>query len=253
MRSLIPLLLQVVCSAPSVLGMGARRPLPLDAPSRLRVELEARVESQHLETPAHFLYLFGYQGPRNLAKDSHTFASVVRVNAAGRQEWVDISWLPADFAQTQQICVFQNLGDALLGELSNTDRCEPIRGHSFRLAETLAWARGPRKTAGIWGPFEITPHAFALGARRLTHLRSGQMKYIADDRDKRETGTAINCMHAVSDLTKELSSSGGVLGTGYRNWGLLGSQHALAHMFDKGRKLFKEQVDVNVFRKFESP
>lgn len=224
--------------------------LPEDVVPRLRAELSRRVKEEKLKLPAHFLLLYAYQGAFNRAHESHTFGCVVRVNRNGTQNWTTISWLPAHFAETEEICVFRNVFQAIWHEITGSSDCAPQPGRNFSLEQTFAWAREGNRTVGIWGPYRIAEDAYLRGVRRKKELDKGKIMYIADDRSYRREGTAVNCMHAITDITTELTRSGGILGTGYRRWGIEGTRHTLAHLYSHGRELFYDPVDPNRFRRF---
>lgn len=235
---------------PEILDSKVEKPAKLVG--ALKKEIAARVAAQDIPAPAYFIVLFACQGAKNRAVESHTFASYVRVASNGRQEWWTISWLPAVgvAAQMQPICIFDNLGHAVVEEFVGSP-CRPVTGHNYNLAQTLNWACSPGKTLAVWGPYRISKALYTLGIERKRFLEAGGVDYLADDRRTRKSVTAINCMHAVSDLPHHFSGNGGFLGFGYKIWGIKGTQHVLNHLTTGEANWFLDSVCVDCYRKFE--
>ncbi len=226
--------------------------LPSNVETLLRQEVEYRTSIESIQRPAVYLYIFAYQGIKNLPIDAHTFASVVKVNADKSQSWMSISWLPEHYHRTRQICIFEKMMGAFTQDILGITDCEPQSAHNYSLKETLEWAQEEEKTSGIWGPYLMKNEAYNLGLARLRELKQNKVKYIADDFKWRDSKLAINCMHAISDLTPILSSKGGLLGTGWGNWGINGAQHTLQHLYKNGEEIFIDNVNVHHYRKFNS-
>ena len=197
---------------------------------QLKQELELRVTLQKLPRPAHFLVIFGYDGPKQAAADSHTFASWVRVNE-GSQKWSDISWLPDEFDDEdsenyKKICVFKNLVQAL-GQVIGGDPCDPVRAENYKVNKTFELAANANKTMGVWGPYLVTPELYTAGVKHALRLNERKFEYIAKDTTDRPAGRAMNCMHAVSDFAGPLLPLGGALNSGVGIWGIRGTQHVV--------------------------
>ncbi len=189
-----------------------------------------------------FIIPFAYENSENDPEFSHSFLSVIRVFADGKQprlttdlrlskrkyknrefEAFTISWLPADFDKNPNLCVFDGFGARLI---ATSNKCPLSPGHSFSLPETLKMAVNAKVAVGMWGPYEIKKEGFDLAVKRMKLLNSGTIKYRADDRLYRKDRVAINCFHAMAGLDK-LFPNGGLFGTGFKMWGLNGTRRVL--------------------------
>jgi len=96
----------------------------------------------------------------------------------------------------------------------------------------------------MWGPYEITKEGFDVVVKRLRLLEGGTIKYRADDRLTRKARTAINCFHAMAGLTN-LYPDGGIFGTGFKIWGLNGTERVLKEYKAKAgpRGILLEPID----------
>ncbi len=207
----------------------------------------------------YFIIPFAYQNKGNDPEFSHSFLSVIRVFADGRQprltselqrrtyknrafEAFTISWLPADFLQNPNLCVFEGFGSRLI---ASWNQCPLSVGKDFNLPDTIKLAVHGKVAVGMWGPYEITREGFELGVKRMRLLDTGTIKYRADDRGYRKNRVAINCFHAMAGL-EELFPNGGIFGTGFNMWGLNGTARVLieykARAAEKGFLL--DPVDV---------
>jgi hypothetical protein len=196
--------------------------------NRIKAKISARLGEGENKQDRYFIVPFAYQDKRLSPKISHSFISVIRVLADGKQpsltpgfrhgryknrnfEAFTISWMPHDFD-------------------TNPD---------LKLAVKF------KNAVGIWGPYEIQKAAFDLGVRRKKLLDGGTIRYRADDRLYRKDRVAINCFHAMAGL-EELYPNGGFLGTGFRMWGINGTARVLIEytkaVRDKG--LILEPVDI---------
>jgi hypothetical protein len=188
----------------------------------------------------YFIIPFAYENKGNDPEFSHSFMSVIRVFADGKEarvtaglkkqtfknrnfEAFTISWLPHDFATNPNLCVFEGVG-ARISPSRNT--CPMSVGKSFNLEETIRLAVNVRNAVCMWGPYEIRKEGFDVVVKRLRLLEGGTIKYRADDRLTRKAMTAINCFHAMAGLTK-LYPDGGIFGTGFKIWGLNGTERVL--------------------------
>jgi hypothetical protein len=153
-----------------------------------------------------------------------------------------ISWLPQDFAQNPNLCVFQGFGARLFPE-RNT--CTTSVGRVFSLAETLRLGVNAKNAICMWGPYEIRQDGFDRAVARLHLLEGGSIKYRADDRLTRKDRSAINCFHATANIY-ELYPNGGLFGTGFNMWGINGTSRVLIEYTKKAsnRGLLLDPVDV---------
>ncbi len=164
---------------------------------------------------AFFIILLAYQTPLNRPRESHTAAVFVRATAAGEvSEEFTISWLPARLKDDP-------------GGVIQALRPEP--GANFTREETLRLGRRGRRDVVRWGPFQVRPEFYASARRRFDFLDSGAVRYTVFDDALRQAafdgvpGGAVNCIHALSDVTGERPPRTGFLHGGP------GTEAALAH------------------------
>jgi len=227
--------------------------------NRIKAKVEARLGEGDNNVDRYFIVPFAYQHRGNNPAIAHSFISVIRVFADNKQphfipglregqirnrnfEAFTISWMPADFARKQDLCVFDGFGSEIDPELN---RCPIVRGKCFKLAETLKLAVLFKNAVGMWGPYEIKKEAFELGVKRLALLDGGTICYKADDRLTRKDGVAINCFHAMEGLDQPFPA-GGFLDTGFRMWGIDGTARVLIEYTKavRDRGLILEPVDI---------
>jgi len=161
----------------------------------------------------HFMIIYGFQNGINTPHGAHVFATFVESDASpsgrdlARLEAHTLSWLPVE-------------------EDNRFLRLRPEPGRNFSLDETLQLAESRELSLMRWGPFEITDSLYFGALDRIDFLESGAADYIVQDTFHRnavyvrESGGAINCIHAVSDL-------GGFIRTG------------LAHGFSAARRVYE--------------
>jgi len=207
----------------------------------------------------YFIIPFAYENKGNDPAFSHSFLSVIRVFADDRQpepvpglkkmawkgrefEAFTISWLPHDFPENPNLCVFEGFGAVLVPSLN---KCPLSDGKSFDLPTTLKLAVHEKGAVGMWGPYEISKPGFDLAVQRLFMLHKGTIKYVADDRRYRKDLLAINCFHAIAGL-HELFPNGGIFGTGFKMWGLNGTRQVLLEYTttDSNKGLLLEPIDI---------
>ena len=226
--------------------------------NRIKAKVAARLGEGVNTQDRYFIVPFAYQNKRNNPEFSHSFISVIRVLADGKQpsltsgfrrgrfknrdfEAFTISWVPHDFG-INPVCVFDGFGSRIF---TTWNKCPIVVGRNFRLDETLKVAMNEKGSVGMWGPYEIRKEAFDLGVKRKLLLDGGTIKYKADDRLTRKDRVAINCFHAMANL-EELYPNGGFLGTGFQMWGINGTARVLIEytkaVRDKG--LLLEPVDI---------
>jgi hypothetical protein len=188
--------------------------------SRIKAKVTARLGEGENTVDRYFIVPFAYQDRGNRPARAHSFISVIRVFADNKQphyspwmregqfrnrdfEAFTISWMPADFAKNQDLCVFDGFGSRI------------VPGKCFKLPETLKLGVGFKNAVGMWGPYEIKKEAFELAVKRKKLLDGGTIRYKADDRLTRKDLIAINCFHAMERLEHPYPA-GGFLDTGFR-------------------------------------
>jgi hypothetical protein len=226
---------------------------------QIKVKVGARLGQGKNLDDRYFIIPFAYENKGNDPAFSHSFLSVIRVFADDRQpelspglekkaykghefEAFTISWLPHDFPENPNLCVFEGFGAVLVPSLN---KCPLSEGKSFDLPTTLKLAVQEKGAVGMWGPYEISKPAFDLTVQRMLLLNKGTIKYVADDRRYRKDLVAINCFHAIAGL-HELFPNGGIFGTGFKMWGLNGTRQVLLEYKtrDKDRGLLLEPIDI---------
>ena len=226
--------------------------------NRIKAKVAARLGEGVNTQDRYFIVPFAYQDKWNNPEFAHSFISVIRVLADGKQpsltsgfrrgrfknrdfEAFTISWLPHDFDSNPQLCVFDGVGSRVDPK---KNKCPISVGRDFRLDETLKLAVNVKNAVGMWGPYEIKKDAFDLAVKRKQLLDGGTIRYRADDRLYRKDRVAINCFHAMAGL-EELYPNGGFLGTGFKMWGINGTARVLIEYTKKVRNkgLLLEAVD----------
>ena len=227
--------------------------------NRIKAKVAARLGEGKNTRDRYFIIPFAYQNRWNNADFSHSFISVIRVLADGKQpslrpgfrrgtyknrnfEAFTISWLPRDFDTNPHLCVFDGVGSRVVPK---RNKCPISVGRNFKLDETLKLAVNVKNGVGMWGPYEIKKEAFDLAVKRKELLDGGTIRYRADDRLYRKDRVAINCFHAMAGL-EELYPNGGFLGTGFKMWGINGTARVLIEYTKKVRNqgLLLEPVDI---------
>lgn len=154
-------------------------------------------------SPTFFMTVFGAESAISLARNSHTFATFVKVENGTITEEGTISWLPAPGY------FMANFTMPLL---------RVVPGHNYTLDETVQLSPGRR--VHTFGPYQIEPELYRRAVNRMIFLSQGTTSYKMmmpfNDSLRQPTlhnmpGGAINCIMAVSDL-------GGMLNTG-TSWG----------------------------------
>jgi hypothetical protein len=227
--------------------------------NRIKAKVAARLGEGVNKRDRYFIIPFAYQDRWIKPQFSHSFISVIRVLADGKQpsltpgfrrgryknrnfEAFTISWLPHDFDTNPHLCVFDGFGSRIDPK---RNKCPTSVGRNFKLDETLKLAVNVKNAVGMWGPYEIKKEAFDLAVKRKHLLDGGTIDYRADDRLTRKDRAAINCFHAMAGL-EELYPNGGFLGTGFRMWGINGTARVLIEYTKKVRNkgLLLEPVDI---------
>lgn len=234
-------------------------PLYEQVVGRIRAIIAAKLGDSPNTRDRYFVVPFAYENRGNEAAYSHSFITVIRVFAAGKKpspnsefktgsykgwsfEAYTISWIPHDFLENPNLCVFQGPGARLFPE-KNT--CPVSVGKCFNLEETLKIAAAAKVAVGMWGPYEIQKGGFDLGVRRKELLDSGVIKYRADDRLYRDKHIAINCFHAMASIDEPFPN-GGAFGSGFKMWGLNGTARVLLEYTTRAnrRGLLLDPVDI---------
>lgn len=234
-------------------------PLYQQVARRIQRKISARLGDGPNPRDRYFIIPFAYENCGNDPAYSHSFISVIRVFADGQQpqrtrglkqhvhrdrefEAFTISWLPADFLENPDLCVFNGVGSRIFPRLN---QCPISPGANFTLKETIGLAANAKSALAMWGPYEIRREAFDRGVKRKRLLDRGSIKYRADDRLYRKEKIAINCFRAIAGLD-ELYPNGGLFGTGFKMWGLNGTARVLIEYTEKpsNRALLLEPVDV---------
>ena len=226
--------------------------------SHIREKVAARLGHGRNPRDRYFIIPFAYENKGNKPEFSHSFMTVIRVFGDARQpkvtsglkagayknwefEHFTVSWLPADFMENPDLCVFHGFGARLV---PSWNECPVSVGKNFTLPDTIKLAVQAKVAVCMWGPYEITKPAFDLCMKRVRLLGTGKIKYRADDRLQRKERIAINCFHAMSGLD-ELFPAGGIFGTGFKMWGINGTTRVLIEYKVKGgrKHLLLEPVD----------
>lgn len=195
---------------------------------------------------SYFMIPFASQGLDNLASESHSFATFVKRDSDGHQEWQTISWLPADFYIHFELCVFRNAAEALWNEIWRKN-CDPVRGYNYSVRESLEFSRQLGRALAVWGPYRISAELYALALEQIRLLESGAVDYLADDRRARSLSPrpAINCIHAISDLPGHQAR---IPFNPFGVWGFAGTRYVLRHFHQQRAEWFDEKPDVDKFR-----
>lgn len=234
-------------------------PLGEQVIDRIKDGISRRLGDGPNKRERYFMIPFAYENRGNDPEFSHSFITVIRVFPDRGRTWFtqglrrgkhrqwefeafNISWLPHDFLENPNLCVFRGPFSRIFPR-ANT--CPLSPGKSFSLEETLQLGAQAKNTVVMWGPYEIDRKAFELGVRRKELLDTGTIRYRADDRLYREDKIAINCFHAIAGLD-ELYPNGGLFGTGFKMWGINGTARVLLEYTKKEhfRKLILEPVDI---------
>src|SRR5262245_55498734 len=226
---------------------------------RIKARVSARLGDGPNNKDRYFIIPFAYENDGNDPEFSHSFISVIRVFADGRQpqltrglklrkyknrefEAFTISWLPHDFVTNPDLCVFHGVGSRLF---ASRNTCPVSIGKNHTLPQTIQLGVNVKNAIGMWGPYEVSKPGFDLGVKRMRLLDGGTIRYRADDRLYRKDRVAINCFHAMAGLT-ELYPNGGLFGTGFKMWGLNGTRRVLIEYTEQAsfKGFLLEPVDI---------
>ena len=133
--------------------------------NRIKAKVAARLGEGENKRDRYFIVPFAYQNRWNNPKFSHSFISVIRVLADGKQpslrsgyrrgrfknrnfEAFTISWLPHDFDTNPHLCVFDGFGSRID---PNRNKCPISVGRNFTLEETLKLAVKAKNAVAMWG------------------------------------------------------------------------------------------------------
>ena len=234
-------------------------PLYQQITQRIREKIAARLPDGPLAHDRYFIVPFAYENRGNDPAFSHSFMTIIRIFAEGSQptpdsefkkgtlkgwEWeaFNISWIPADFMENPDLCVFSGFGARLFPKCN---KCPISPGKNFTLQDTIQLAVNAKVAVGMWGPYEISKDAFDRALKRKAFLDAGNIKYRADDRLYQKKQIAINCFHAMASL-ENIFPKGGAFNTGLDMWGLNGTKRVLIEYKTNGAKLglLLDPVDV---------
>jgi hypothetical protein len=135
---------------------------------------------------SYYMIVYSAQRAPNAPRFSHTFATFVKATGDGNDntkykiEPHTISWI----AKTKEIVVA---------------RLKPEPGVNLSLKESLELAVSLEEKISMWGPFEIKKELYDRALKQIDRLESNKVQYKAVDLRFRPD-TAINCIHAVSDI-----------------------------------------------------
>jgi hypothetical protein len=138
----------------------------------------------------YFVLVFSSQSTPKLPRYTHTFATVVKVTADGRDpsqgaiESVTISWLPATLQ---------------LKALS----LKPEPGVNLNLYETLHTAMSQGQRVTRWGPYQTDSALYEAALSQAARLAHGELGYRALD-PLRQGAEYTDCIHSVLDLDPRL-------------------------------------------------
>lgn len=137
-----------------------------------------------------YLTVFAAESVPYRPEKTHTFVNVTRVPAAGGEaETHEIGWLAATTVVR---------GCAVL----------PEEGKNFSVLETLAICRRDGMRVSVWGPFRIEEELFRRLRDQAKLLDSGKIKYKGTD-TLRPSGVAMNCYHAIWNVSHPLRKYAG--------------------------------------------
>lgn len=235
------------------------KPLYGQIVDRIKAKVLARLGEGKNTHDRYFIIPFAYENDGNDPEYSHSFMTVIRVLADGKQarlnqglktgrhknrefEAFNISWLPHDFATNPNLCVFSGPGARIFAK---SNQCPLSPGRNFSLEETIKLGSNVKNAVVMWGPYEIDGRGFDLGIKRKKLLDGGTIRYRADDRLYRKDRVAINCFHAIAGLD-EIFPNGGLFGTGFKMWGINGTARVLIEYKAQAnfKHLLLEPVDV---------
>lgn len=227
--------------------------------NRIKAKILARLGEGKNTHDRFFIIPFAYENDGNDPEYSHSFLTVVRVLSDDKQvrrtdglktrvfknrefEAFTISWLPHDFLENPNLCVFDGVGARVDPKLN---KCPVSIGKNFNLPQTIKLGANVKNAVVMWGPYEVAKPAFDRGVARMRLLDKGTIRYRADDRIYRKDKVAINCFHAIAGLD-ELFPNGGLFGTGFNMWGINGTARVLIEYTEKAnnKHLLLEPVDV---------
>jgi hypothetical protein len=227
--------------------------------NRIKAKAAPRLGKGKNTRDRYFIVAFAYQDKRHEPELSHSFITVIHLLPEGKKlgqtqgfargtyrsrdfEAFNISWMPYDFDRNPHLCVFDGFGSRLF---ATWNKCPISVGRNFTLGETLKLALNNKNAVGMWGPYEVRKEAFDLGVKRKRLLDGGTIRYRADDRLYRKDRVAINCFHAMAGL-EELYPNGGLFGSGFKMWGINGTERVLVEYTKKirNRGLLLDPVNI---------
>lgn len=145
----------------------------------------------------YFVMVFGSESVPKRPKYTHTWATMVRAVSDPSKphgyafDWQTISWMP----RTLNIRPITLRGEC---------------GVNLSLEATLRDCLCKRECVAMWGPYEFDPahgtEVYERVRRQIARLNSGCVLYKCVDPDTGPRSTYLsNCIHAVTDLDRQLS------------------------------------------------
>jgi len=136
---------------------------------------------------SYYLIVFAAQRDSKAPRYTHSFATFVKATGEGTDgielEHHTISWIAA----TKEVVLA---------------RTRPEPGVNLSLRDSLRLAASLDEQVSMWGPFEIRKSLYDRALMQIERLESRTVQYKAlDGRFRPET--ALNCIHAISDLESE--------------------------------------------------
>jgi len=135
---------------------------------------------------SYYMIVYAAQREPSVPRYTHTFATFVKATGNGTdnaQREIDeltISWIAA----SEEVVLA---------------RVRPEAGINLNLRDTQRMAKSHDERLTMWGPFEIREELYHRALKQKKRLESGTVYYKALDYRFRPE-SAINCIHAVSDI-----------------------------------------------------
>ena len=137
----------------------------------------------------YFVVLFASQSPDASPRQSHTFATFLKVDIGKPDKDGEI---PTETMESATISWLPDNGRIRL-------LARPEAGRNVGLKESLAWAKDNGLSTSARGPFEVSRDIYERAVEQKKRLESGAVAYKAIDLRYRPSA-AVNCIHAVSDV-----------------------------------------------------
>jgi hypothetical protein len=223
MRTSIYLQTLLLLTVPSVCRCVEREAsLPTAAMRRAFAILPATASGERF-----YVMVFAAQSKPSLVRYSHCWATMVRVMGSTKGlsptiECHTISWMPATL---------------VIHPLDLTVERPVNLGLHESLAQALVTGR---ERISQWGPYECTPELYRRFIAQKAFLESGQIGYqcLDDLGEAALSGNGCNCVHALTDMYRELPRARISLIT----FGELASRLIVRQLWDRGALIHPEQT-----------